>query len=161
MTKKADFNAEEWETIVEGPPIAGMIVVVAEKGGTFREALKVGQAYEDARKIHIGPELIDELLDSTPSPDPRGYESIEEVHDKGLEVLRTAISILSVKATEEELDAYRGFVMGIAERVAHAHKTGGFLGIGGHKISDKEQLAMDEIRKVIGAHEIPGEDEEE
>ena len=161
MTKKADFNAEEWETIVEGPPIAGMIVVVAEKGGTFREALKVGQAYEDARKIHIGPELNDEQLDSTPSPEPRGDESIEEVNDKGLEVLRTAISILSVKATEEELDAYRGFVMGIAERVAHAHKTGGFLGIGGHKISDKEQLAMDEIRKVIGAHEIPGEHEQE
>ena len=29
MTKKAEFNAEEWETVVNGPPIAGLLVVVA------------------------------------------------------------------------------------------------------------------------------------
>jgi hypothetical protein len=26
MTKKADFNAEEWSLLLEAPPIAGMIV---------------------------------------------------------------------------------------------------------------------------------------
>ena len=36
MTKKADFNADEWSTIAEGPLLAGMRVVTASRGGTIR-----------------------------------------------------------------------------------------------------------------------------
>ncbi len=159
MTKKAAFNAEEWETIVSGPPLAGMIVVVAEHGGTLRESLKVGKVYEEARKAHIGPELIDELLHSPPEVDPRGYQDAEDVRTKGLEVLREAAALVEAKATQDELDSYRGFVMGIAERVAHAHKTGGILGFGGQEVSANEQLALDEVREAVGAHPIPDEEE--
>lgn len=160
MTKKAEFNAEEWETIVDGPPIAAMIVVASEHGGSIRESLEVGKAYKEARQAHIGPELVDELLNSPPEIDPRGYADVTELHQKGLEQLRAAVAALEGKATEDEIDSYRGFVMGIAERVAHRHKTGSFLGFGGHEVSANEQLALDEIREAIGAHEIPDSEEE-
>ena len=155
MTKKADFNAEEWSTVVEGPPIAGMIVVTAERGGTIRESLQMSKAYKEAREAHLGPELIGELLDSAPEVDPEGYSSVEELHERGLAQLTEAISVLEGKATEDEVDSYRGFVLGIAERVAHAHKSGGFLGFGGHEVSEAERDALDEIRRTIGAHEVP------
>lgn len=159
MTQKADFNAEEWETLVEGPPVAGMIVVTAERGGSLRESLQVGKAYDNAREAHIGPELIQELLNSPPEVDPQGYASAEDLKTRGLEQLRAAVAILDAKGTEDELDSYRGFIMGIAERVAHAHKTGGFLGFGGHEVSDDERAALDEIRQTIGAHVVPDEEE--
>jgi hypothetical protein len=38
MTKEADFNAEEWSPLLEAPPIAGMIVAVAERGGMIGRA---------------------------------------------------------------------------------------------------------------------------
>lgn len=160
MTKKADFNADEWSTVVEGPPIAGMIVVASQRGGTLRESVQIAKAYSEAREAHMGPELVEELLESNPEVDPKGYSSPEDLRTRGLEQLRAAIGILSGKAEPDEIDAYRGFVLGIAERVAHAHKTGGFLGFGGHEVSETEQAALDEIRDTMGAHEVPGSEAE-
>lgn len=158
MTKKAEFNAEEWQTIVNGPPIAGMIVVVAEHGGQLRESLKIGKAYEEAQKAHIGPELIDELLSSP--PDPEHFGDATELHQKGLQLLRDAVALLEGRASADEIDAYRGFVMGIAERVAHAHKSGGILGFGRHEVSENERLALEEVREAVGAHVVPDSEEE-
>jgi hypothetical protein len=52
MTRKADFNAEEWATIVNGPVYAGMHVIAADRGGTLRETLALGQVYQEARERH-------------------------------------------------------------------------------------------------------------
>ena len=46
MTGKADFTAEEWQLVLQGPPTGGMIVVTAQRGGTFRETLSIA-AYEE------------------------------------------------------------------------------------------------------------------
>ena len=49
MTKKADYNAEEWSTLVEAPLLAGMRLVKASRGGTIRESMALGKAYTAAR----------------------------------------------------------------------------------------------------------------
>jgi hypothetical protein len=67
------------------------------------------------------------------------------------EQLRKAIEILEAKATSSEVDAYKRFVMTLAQAVAGAHKEGGFLGIGGKQISDAENQALDEISRALGA----------
>ena len=160
MSTKADYNAQEWETVVNGPAVAGLIVVAAEAGGTIRESLEMGRAYKDAQQAHLGPPLIGELLGSPPEINPGDYSGAGELRTKGLEDLRAALAVLEGTADEDEIDSYRGFVMGIAERVAHKHKTGGFLGFGGREVSENEQLALDEIREAIGAHAIPDSEEE-
>jgi len=155
MTKKADFNAEEWSTIVEGPPVAGMIVIAAERGGTLRESIEMSRAYTDARQAQPGGELIDELLQSPPSIDPGRFGSPEELRTQGLARLREAVGLLEGKADPEEVDSYRGFVLAVAERVARAHKSGGFLGVGGQEVSEAEEAALGEVREALGAHEVP------
>lgn len=151
MTKKAEFNAEEWSQVLEGPPIAGMIVVTAQRGGTIRESLSMGQAYKDAREAHEGPELIGEILRSNPEVDPAGYKTPEELNERGLRQLRDAVALLEAKGQPDEVEAYRAFVLSVAERVAQAHKSGGFLGIGGSKVSEKEQAALDQVRDALGS----------
>lgn len=153
MTKKAEFNAEEWSQILEAPPIAGMIVVAAERGGTLRESVELSKAYRDARQADLGPELLEEIVESAPEFDPKGYGNPEELREKGLGSIGEVIALLEAKATPDEVDAYRGFVLAVAERVAHAHKTGGFLGFGGHEVSEKEQAALDEIAATMGTTE--------
>ena len=153
MTKKADFNAEEWSQILEAPPIAGMIVIAAERGGTVRESLQMSAAYRDAREADMGPELLEEIVESQPAVNPREFGSPEELNTEGVQHLTDAISVLEAKATSDEVDAYRGFVLAVAERVAHAHKTGGFLGFGGHEVSEKEQDALDRIAAAMGTTE--------
>jgi hypothetical protein len=50
MTGRTDFTQEEWELVLEGPPSAGMIVVTAQRGGTFRESIAMAKAYVEARR---------------------------------------------------------------------------------------------------------------
>jgi hypothetical protein len=151
MTSKADFNAEEWATVVEGPLYAGMRVATADRGGTFRESLALGRAYKDAREAHGDSGLLDELVKSPPSIDPdRIREAGGDIAAVASERLREAMGILEAKAPEEG-DAYKRFVMTVAQAVAGAHKEGGVLGIGGKPVSDAENLALDEISTALGS----------
>ena len=141
MTGKADFSTEEWEAVLKGPPSAGMIVITAQRGGTFRESFSMAKAYGEARKEHGESELLDEIAATKPEMDHTRYHSAEELKEHGLGHLRDAVGILEQKATPEEIDEYRKFVLGLAERVAEAHKG----------VSDAERSAMDEIAQTIGA----------
>jgi hypothetical protein len=152
MTTKADFNAEEWETVVQGPLYAGMRVIAADRGGTLRESLAMGRAYQAAREKGGDSELLDELVKSPPSVDPeRVREAGGDIAAVAAERLRAAMGTLEAKATPEEVDSYKRFVMTVAQAVAGAHKEGGFLGIGGKQISDSENQALDEISKTLGS----------
>jgi hypothetical protein len=44
MTGKADFTQDEWKLVLEAPPSAGLIVVTAQHGGTFRETVAIAKA---------------------------------------------------------------------------------------------------------------------
>jgi hypothetical protein len=152
MSRKADFNAEEWSTIVNGPLYAGMRVISAERGGTLRETLAMGQVYQSARQQQGDSELLNELVKSPPAIDPdRVREAGGDLGPVTAQQLREAIRILEAKATPEEVDAYKVFVMTVAQTAASAHKEGGFLGLGGTQISDAENQALDEISTSLGA----------
>ena len=148
MTKKADFNAEEWSTVVEGPLLAGMRVIGAERGGTIRESFAVGQAYNAGRERAGESELVDELVASPPALDRSKIEG-GDVSAASTERLREAVRILEEKATAEELEAYGRFVLSVAEAAANAHKEGGFLGVGGQPVSEAERAALDEIASLV------------
>ena len=150
MTKKADFNAEEWETVVEGPVLAGMRVITANRGGTIRESLAMGQVYAQARQQHGDSELLDELVSSPPALDQERVRAAGDVAKAVTERLGEAVGILKEKASSEEVDAYRNFVMDVAEAAAKAHKEGGFIGIGGKQVSEREQAALEEIAAALG-----------
>ena len=131
--------------------LAGMRVVTADRGGTIRESLAMGQVYAQARQQQGGSELLDELVSSPPSLDPnRMREAGGEIGKVSGEGLREALRLLEEKASPEEVEAYRGFVRDVADAVARAHKEGGVLGIGGKEVSPDEQKALDEIEAALG-----------
>src|SRR3954462_530447 len=112
MTKKADFNAEQWEAVVEGPVLAGLAVVAADRGGTIRESLAMGRVYTEARKEHGESELLDELVSSQPSVDrQKAQAGGGDIAALAKQRLSDAMRILEEKATPEEVDAYKRFVM--------------------------------------------------
>jgi hypothetical protein len=149
MTRKADFNAEEWTTVVNGPVYAGMRVIAADRGGTLRETMAMGRVYQEARQNQGASPLLDELVTSPPSLDPQ--QAGGDIGAVAVQHLNQAMRILEAKATPEEIDAYKIFVMTVAQTVASAHKEGGFLGIGGKEISEAEDQALDEISAALGA----------
>ncbi|MGZ4313063.1 MAG: hypothetical protein ACXVR1_13260 [Solirubrobacteraceae bacterium] len=144
MTGKADFSPEEWATVAEGPPTAAIIVMMAQRGGTFRETIAMAKGYAEARGQHGESELLDELVSAKPEVDHTRYRSVEELTQHGLQHLRDAIGILERKATPDELSDYRGFVRALAEKVANAHREDGVA------VSHAEQTAIDEVSAALG-----------
>jgi len=144
MTTSADFADAEWRTVLEGPPSAGMIVISAAHGGTFKETFAMSKAYLEARKQHGESELLDEIVSTKPAVDRTHYHSMEEMRQHELQNIRDAVTVLEGKATAEELSGYRRFVLALAERVAEAHREHGVV------VSDQEQAALAEITKSLG-----------
>ena len=143
MTGKATFTAEEWENVLHGPPTAGLMVITAQRGGTLRETLALTHSYVEARKQHGQSELLDEIVSAKPALDHTRYHSAEELKEAGLQHLRTAADVLEQKATADEADAYKRFVLDLASRVAKAHREHGT------SVSDAEQAALDEITAAL------------
>ena len=136
--------------ITEGPAIAGLIVVSASRGGTIRETLAMGKTYAEARQEHTG-DLVGELVASAPHLDTREFESKEDLRTRGLGKLSQAVGLVRDRATTDELADYREFVLAVAQRAAEADKSGGFLGIGGERVSGDEQQAIADITTALDA----------
>jgi hypothetical protein len=152
MTRRADFNAEEWATVVDGPIYAALRVIAASHGGRLRESLALGRAYQGARANHGESELLDELVKSPPAIDPDEISHAQtNISEVAAQQLRDAIGIVGAKATHAETDTYKKFVMTVAQAVASAHKEGGFLGVGGKQVTDAENQALDEISSALGS----------
>ena len=144
MTGRADFTQQEWDLVLEGPPSAGMIVVTAQRGGTIRETLAIAKAYVEARQHHGESELLDEIVAAKPELDHTRYHSVGELKQHGLQHLRDAVGVLERKATPDELDGYRHFVLTLADRVASAHREGAA------SVGEAEQAAIAEISTSLG-----------
>ena len=144
MTSKTAFTPEEWKTVLEGPPTAGMIVITAAHGGTFRETIAMSKAYTEARAQHGESELLDEIVSAKPKVDHTLYHSPEELRDHGLAELRDAMALLETKATAEERDDYRRFVINLANEVAAAHREHG------QSVSPAETEAIQQITTALG-----------
>src|SRR3984893_8397418 len=125
MTTKADFTPQEWELVLDGPPSAGMIVITAQRGGMLRETISMAKAYVEARQHHGQSELLDEIVAAKPKIDHTRYGSLEELKERSLGHLRDAVALVAGKATAQELDEYKGFIVNLADKVAHAHREHG------------------------------------
>jgi hypothetical protein len=145
MTSKSDFTAEEWQLILEAPPSAGLIVVTAQRGGSFRETVAMAKAYVEARQQHGKSQLLDDIVAAKPERDHTHYHSPEELKQAGLQHLRDSVALLGKKATPEELDEYRRFIVTLTHRVAAAHREHG------QEVSASEQAAIDEITEALNA----------
>ena len=143
MTSKSDFTDQEWQLILEAPPSAGMIVVTAQRGGSFREAIAMGKAYVEARQQHGKSELLDEIVAAKPERDHTHYRSPEELKEHGLQHLRDSVSLLETKATPEEVEEYRRFIVTLSNQVAAAHREHG------HDVSESEQAAINDITEAL------------
>lgn len=143
MSDHEGFTDEEWEVVREGPAVAGLMVVTADSGGTFRETFALARAYADARKQHGASTLVDELASKGP-PRGRRFHSEDELRLEGQNLLREAAGLVERRGADEA-QSYRAFVLSVAERVARAHKEHG------EEISPGEQAALDAISQSLGA----------
>src|SRR5687768_10654043 len=123
MAGATNLNEQELESLRKGVVGAGFLVSVSDRGfiDTFKEAGALAKHVTKARESS-NSELVREVAEVRGG----GFgltSSPQEVESETLSALRTSVTTLEAKAPEE-LDAYREFVIEVAESVAGAADSG-------------------------------------
>jgi hypothetical protein len=161
MTTKADFTDEEWTRLERSPIVAGMAISLADPGGpieAFKETSASLKSILDTALAEGQNELVETVAKGgaekararqNPLGDfkPRGATAGQEV----LAELSAVNELLSQKASPEEAEAFRQWLLATAQRVAEAAKEGGFMGFKAERVSEGEQRMLEQLREVLSA----------
>lgn len=156
MTTKSDFTEEEWATLVRSPMVAGMAITIADPGGPIevvKETSAVVKVMTGEQRDDLVGEIASEvraLAEQRKNPvgdfKPRGAMVGKEIVDE----LARANEIVTSKATPEEAEAFRSFIMQCAQRAAEAAKEGGFMGFRAERVSQGEKDMLAQIGSALG-----------
>jgi len=138
MASKADFTEQEWEQLRKGATGAGLLVSVSDRSffDSFKEAGSLAKHLAGGRSGES--ELVRELAGERGS----GFgvrSSPAEIETETLGAIRDAVSTLQAKAPDE-VEAYRSFVLDVAEAVGKA--------AGGGEAA--EAATIEKIRGALG-----------
>jgi hypothetical protein len=154
MTSRKDFTDEEWTRIRRAPIVAGVAISLADPGGPIEVAKETAATLRSATLPPSQEELLASVaLDvqamaqhrQNPLGDfkPRGGEQV-------LEELKGVNQLVTAKATPEEAEAFRRWLLAAAQAAADAGKEGGFLGFGAERVSAGERRMLDQVHAVLG-----------
>jgi hypothetical protein len=158
MTTKADFTPEEWTLLRAAPVLAGLRVAVADYGGYVEEAAAVARAFVEAHeRLWSDPPtggVVDEVIAAGPVYDRDQFGDAEKMDAERIveasdQSLREAVALLERKASPAEQRAYREFLLGLARRVAEAHREAGVFDRHAGPVSDRERAALAELASVF------------
>lgn len=157
MTTKADYTEDEWATLRRAPQVAGFAVSLADPGGPI-EITK--ETLAGLRAVGAPPgdeELVIAISQDALAQAQAHHNVVKELDLKGatvreqiVEELRTANEILAAKATPQEAETFRAWLVMAAQDAAEAAKEGGFLGIGAVRVSEGEQAMLARLREILG-----------
>ena len=137
MAQKSDFSEQEWEQLRKGATGAGLLVSVSDRSffDSFKEAGSLAKHLAGGRSGDS--ELIRELAGERGSGFGVRTEP-KEIETETLEALRSAVATLEAKAPDE-VEAYKAFVLELAERVGKAAGGG----------DDAEAATIEKIRSAL------------
>jgi hypothetical protein len=161
MTSRADFTDEEWARLGRAPIVAGMAISLADPGGPFeavKESSAALQTLLEAARDGGYDEFVQALSHDVAEKARRRENPMagfapdrSRALDDVLEELRAVNQLLVQKADPEDIEDYREWIKAAAQRTALAAKEGGFLGIGGERVSEREQQMLDTLGEIFGA----------
>ena len=164
------FTEDEIFLLTNTPMQIGTVMAFAEGSGlgTIKEMMANSKAYIAGIKEYPNNEIITGVLPnvgefreamgqakairekSMARLKERKIESTEMLQDQLIEDSKAVSQLLAKKASPEEAAEYKEWAMTIAKNVARAAKEGGFLGIGGTRVSEGEVQAFTLIADALG-----------
>lgn len=158
MSIKEQFSPTEWQSLQ---------ITIAEVTNAVMLVQPGGEAAEGAAIFTIQEEVLDEfresqlvhllfVQDATEASAlqaylaDRGKRSGAAARVDALYACRHAVALLREKGmSDKDITAYRSVAFAMADKMAHAAKEGGFLGIGGERVTDAERTLLDELKQAL------------
>jgi len=159
MTGKADFTDEEWTRLKRAPFIAGMAISLSDPGGPIelvKETAATLKTVAGAAEQSSRGELVAAAAGEVAAETKARKNPLSDFKAKGalagqeiLEELTAVNAIVSAKASADEAQAYRDWLMEAAKEAADAAKEGGFLGFHAVRVSEGEQRMLDKLGDAL------------
>ena len=157
MTTKSDFSDEDWARIVRAPFVAGLAISLADPGGPIEAAKETMATLKSATNPPSREQLLSEialdLQDMTQhKQNPLKDFKVAKGSAPGAQVLAElgAVSALvQAKASQEEYDAFRAWLVTTAEAAAAAAKEGGFMGFKAVVVSAGEKAMLEQLKSTL------------
>jgi hypothetical protein len=165
MSTKDTYTAEEWEAITSAPVMAGSYIAMSDPGVTsligemnaMMKAMTSGEIPAGAK------DLVDSLVASVQERAKSGEKmempdistdaggNAEAAKAAMLAQIKQATDAVAAKGAAGEAAAFKQWIVSIANATAEAAREGGFMGIGGTRVSDEEKAAIADLQTAIGA----------
>ncbi len=158
--KLAQYTADERRKLTRAPIAAGALVMAADlsnKGGLKKETEALRATLLEQTETLPVTSLVanlygdDGLSEAEIAEIKTSLQSmgVGEVHDAFVSLCAEA-NQLAARVGTEDGTTYRDTLMLVAQNVAEAVKEGGFMGMGGERVSEAEQQALDELATALG-----------
>ena len=163
MATQKSFTKEEWALLRVTPSFVAVGITAADPSGLYASIKEViAGTNEMIEMLHAnsGLELFVALAADRSAVDVPDLEPLlgEGSHEQqmqnfkiaALEHVSAATRVVTRNASADESDAYRRLLVNVARKTANAAKEGGFLGLGGVRVSDKEQVFINAVSRAAG-----------
>jgi hypothetical protein len=154
MTSKQDFTDEEWTRIRRAPLVAGVAISLADPGGPIEVAKESMATLRSATLPPSQEELLAAVALDVQALAQQRHNPLGDFRPRSgqqvLEELRGVNEIVTAKATPQEVEAFRRWLVTAAQAAADAAKEGGFMGFGAEQVSAGEQQMLDQVRAALG-----------
>jgi hypothetical protein len=163
MANRQSFTDQDWTLLRLAPSFVSVGVSAADPTGligSIKEAIAGGNELAATLKANATLELFAALAADPSTPKLPDIDALlgngpneQQLHNfklAALDCVKRASDLVASKASAEEANAYRQMLVNVALKAASASKEGGFLGIGGVRVSDKERAFVNEVRAAAG-----------
>ncbi len=169
-----NLSDDERQLLATLPQAIGTCIAFAGRSGLLGSALEIfasGQALMAGLKDYPDNALIRSLVPDPAADDKpaelaqlratrdwamarlkaRGVSTPEQMTALTLADARDAAQLLDSRIDPVQAVQYRQWVLALADKVALAATEGGFLGLGGSRLSAPEQALLAQVREALGA----------
>jgi len=161
MTGRAQYSPEEWNLVRKAPGMVGLAVVAASPSGPLgilKEMFAVGKLVGETMLQDRPNTLISSVVADLATREGREQAqpteisgmSPEQAKSHALDTCRRVAALVDQKATREEAEGFKRWLLLLGRCAAEAAKEGGFLGIGGTRVSEQEIAALNEAAAALG-----------
>jgi hypothetical protein len=147
---KARYSADQWAKVRIAPMAVAQAVMDASPSGMMGRTKELSAAADAisgftsaASPTSLVSLAFDEDLTSSE------IDVVKKDPAAAIAVVRDAVAAVSANSPGDSAE-YGRFLVNVATQVAEASKEGGFLGMGGTRVSEDEQKAIDQVRKLVG-----------
>lgn len=169
MNRLERYNDDEWMLIAGTPSMIGSAMAGAASSGmgTVKELMANMRTVVEGKQMYPENDVIQAII-AKPESREQAKEDFKayrekamarikennitkpaEIKNMAMEDLKQVLTLLQEREIESHTAEYKHWVLNIAQTVAEAAKEGGILGFGGVRVSEEEELFLQELSTLL------------